>query len=97
MIMVKAQAAPLYWIFFMTLIFGIILLVTFLSPMIETVSSLTLNMSADLPLNGSVSTTVRRWNFTYVLAPMILIGGCLFAIIVVSQRREFDTGEAGYD
>ena len=94
--MLEGQAAPLYWIFFMTLIFGIILLVTFLSPMIESVSSMTLNMSADLPLNRSVSTTVARWNLTYVLAPMILIGGCLFAIIVVSQRREFDTGEGGY-
>jgi len=92
----KGQAAPLYWIFFMTLIFGIIMLVTFLSPMIESISSVTLNMTEDLPLNGSVVTTVRRWNLTYVLAPLILIGGCLFAIIVVSQRREFDTGEAGY-
>lgn len=94
--MFKGQAAPLYWIFFMTLIFGIILLVTFLSPMIESVSSMTLNMSSDLPLNGSVRTTVNRWNLTYVLAPLILVIGCLFAIIVVSQRREFDTGEAGY-
>ncbi len=94
--MLNGQAAPLYWIFFMTLIFGIILLVTFLSPMLESISSMTLNMSSDLPLNGSVTTTVRRWNLTYVLAPMILIVGCLFAIIVVSQRREFDTGEAGY-
>ena len=94
--MLKGQAAPLYWIFFMTLIFGIILLVTFLAPMMETMSSTVRNMSSDLPLNGSVNTTVRRWNFTYVLVPMILIGGCLFAIIVVSQRREFDTGEAGY-
>jgi len=94
--MFRGQAAPLYWIFFMTLIFGIILLVTFLSPMIESISSTVNNMSSDLPLNGSVSTTVRRWNLTYVLVPAILIVGCLFAIIVVSQRREFDTGEAGY-
>ncbi len=92
----KGQAAPLYWIFFMTLIFGIILLVTFLSPMMESMSSTVRNMTSDLPLNGSVNTTVNRWNLTYVLAPMILIGGCLFAIIVVSQRKEFDTGEAGY-
>jgi len=94
--MVKAQAAPLYWIFFMTLIFGIILLVTFLSPLIESISSITINMSSALPLNGSVNTTVTRWNLTYNLAPLILIVGLLFAIIVVSQRREFDTGEAGY-
>ena len=96
MTMVKAQAAPLYWVFFMTLIFGIILLVTFLSPLVQNISSVVLNMSSDLPLNGSVNTTVTRWNLTYNLAPLILIVGCLFAIIVVSQRREFDTGEAGY-
>jgi len=94
--MVRGQAAPLYWIFFMTLIFGIILLVTFLSPMIEKMSSTVINMSSALPLNGSVNTTTTRWNLTYNLAPLILIAGLLFAIIVVSQRREFDTGEAGY-
>lgn len=94
--MFSGQAAPLYWIFFMTLIFGIILLVTFMSPLMESMSSTVRNMSSDLPLNGSVNTTVNRWNLTYVLAPMILIVGCLFAIIVVSQRKEFDTGEAGY-
>lgn len=91
--MIKGQAAPLYWLFFMTIIFGIILLVTFLSPLMETLSSTVLNMTDDLPLNGSVRTTVRRHNQSYNLAPMILIGGLLFAIVVVSQRREFDTGE----
>ncbi len=94
--MLKGQAAPLYWIFFMTLIFGLILMVTFMSPLMETMSSLVINMSSALPLNGSVNTTVTRWNFTYNIVPMILIVGLLFAIIVVSQRREFDTGEAGY-
>jgi len=94
--MVKAQAAPLYWIFFMTLIFGIILMVTFMSPLMQTMSSLTINMSGALPLNASVNRTVTRWNLTYNIVPLILIVGLLFAIIVVSQRREFDTGEAGY-
>ena len=94
--MFSGQAAPLYWIFFMTLIFGIILLVTFLSPMVETISSLATNMSSALPLNGSVNTTVSRWKATYNIAPLILIVGCLFAIIVVAQRREFDTGEGAY-
>ena len=94
--MFKGQAAPIYWLFFAAVIFGIILMVTFLSPLIETMSSLTLNMSSALPLNGSVNTTVGRWNNTYNLVPLILIIGCLFAIIVVSQRREFDTGEGSY-
>lgn len=92
----KGQAAPIYWIFFITIIFGIILMVTYLSPMFEKVSSLAQNMTSNLPLNGSVNTTATRWTLTWNIVPMILIVGLLMAMIVVASKREFDTGEAGY-
>ena len=94
--MVKGQSAPIYWIFFATIIFGILMMVTFLSPMIETIGSLGRNMTADLPLNGSVNTTINRWNSAFNIVPIILIVGLLLAMIIVAQKREFDSGRVGY-
>lgn len=94
--MYSGQAAPIYWIYFITIIFGIILMVTYLSPMFEIVKSTMMNVSSHLPLNGSVNTTATRWTYTWNIVPMILILGLLFAMVVVASKREFDTGEAGY-
>ena len=88
----RGQAAGLYWIFFMAMIFAILLLVTYLSPMFEIVSSLAMNLSSDLPLNGSVNTTATRWMFSWNMVPLILIVGLALLMFVVAlvRAREYD-------
>ena len=88
----KGQSAPIYWIVFMAMIFGIILMVTYLSPMFETMSSLTMNLTSHMRMNGSTNTTVSHWINTWNVVPLILVVGLLFAMIVVAQKREYDTG-----
>lgn len=94
--MFKGQAAPIYWIVFLALIFGIIMMVTFLSDPFEIIMSSMKNISSHLPLNGSVNTTANRWTQSWVLVPLILIIGLVMAMVVVAQKREFDTGQEGY-
>lgn len=91
----RGQAAPIYWIVLMVIMFGIWMMVTYLSPMIETVSSLGKNLTADLPLNASVAITIDRWNNAYNIVPLVLLIGALFAIIIVAKKRDFDPSEVG--
>jgi len=94
----KGQAAPIYWILFLTLIFGIIMLVTLLSPTIETISSLAKNLTTGLTQSGNVTQTVDRWNMSFLTVPLILIVGLALAIIIVgyTMKREFETREGYY-
>ena len=92
----RGQAAPIYWAFFMALMFGIIVLFILLSPMVETFESLGRNLTADLPLNGSVITSSNRVNLMWNLAPLILVVGLILAMVAVVKVRDFYTGEGEY-